>query len=481
MRLSTGRRVRFAALLLGAVAILAGALTPGDATAYSIRTWLPVTDGSWSPPANWSPNGTPTNSDSAIVTAGMNGHSLALDGDYSVGALQIQGATTNFDFSGHSFSSGIFVNAGIARVSTGVSTLSGPYHSLAGSQTQIFNGVLFNSPSQWQNDGHAVVHSTAGAVPSELRLVTYTTFSGTGDLQLNDASNAQITSPSGYSLTQSLGHTLHGAGRILPQLINHGDLIADLGSGAALTVENIAQNDGAFGAANGSPLVLVNSLNNSGGTINANGGDVQLKGAGVSGGTYRSFGASVIDNVAASTVAGPITSAATFRVNSGTVLNMGGAVTDSGSVLVHQSGGASVATLRLVNYTTFQGPGEVKLTDPALAVFDSPSGYSVTQNAGHTIHGAGKITLPMVNHGLVSADLPGQTLLETNTVNSDGILDARNGATLLLQGANVTNGALPVLVWVHSVPARDANGIEIKAAAVEVDRLAEPVAIAEAA
>ena len=46
---------------------------------------------------------------------------------------------------------------------------------------------------------------------------------------------------------------------------------------------------------------------------------------------------------------------------------------------------------------------------------------------------------------------------------------------------NESNLALPVLVWVHSVPARDANGIEIKAAAVEVDRLAEPVAIAEAA
>ena len=215
MRLSTGCRVPFAALLLGAAAILASAIAPRDAAALPSKLWLPVTDGFWGVPSNWSPLGVPTGSDSAVVTAGMNGHTLTLDADYSAAALNIQGASTVFELAGHGFSSSLLLSSGIVRASTGVPQLSGLYHSLAGGQTQIYNGVALQAPVSWQNDGHAVVHASAGSQPSEFRMVTYTTLSGAGDLLLNDAANAQITSPSGYTLTQNAAHTIHGSGRIV--------------------------------------------------------------------------------------------------------------------------------------------------------------------------------------------------------------------------------------------------------------------------
>jgi hypothetical protein len=440
MRLSTGRRVPFAALLLGAAAILASAIAPRDAAALSSKLWQPVTDGFWGVPSSWSPLGIPTGSDSAVVTSGMNGHTLTLDGDYSAAALNIQGASTVFELGGHGFTSPLLLNSGILRAGTGVPLLSGFYRSLVGGQTQIYNGVVLQAPASWQNDGHAVVHASAGSLPSEFRMVTYTTLSGTGDLLLNDAANAQITSPSGYTLTQNAGHTIHGSGRIVLPLTNHGNVVADLASNAPLNVENTSSNDGIFGASNGAHLVLSGSLNNTGGTLLSSGGDVQLNGVNLSNGTFRTFGASVIDNIAGSLVGGNIVNAGTVRVSSGTVLNWGGGtVVDSGTVLVRQASGVSLAALRLTGYVTFQGPGDIKLTDQALSALDSPSGYTITQNSGHTIHGAGKITLPATNHGLISADVFGQTLNESNVVNNDGTMDARNGGVLLLQGTTVNN------------------------------------------
>lgn len=41
--------------------------------------------------------------------------------------------------------------------------------------------------------------------------------------------------------------------------------------------------------------------------------------------------------------------------------------------------------------------------------------------------------------------------------------------------------ALPEIVWLHSLAARDAGRVEAEPAAVEVDRLTEALAIAEAA
>ncbi len=424
------------AALLAALIVTSAHATP------PLRTWALAGNGTWNTAGNWSPSGVPVGGDSVLVPASFGAHSVTLDVDApGLNNFMLMSPTATLDFAGHAMSTaGTSTSAGTLLASAATQNFYGPLHTLAGSQVQVFNGSMLNLNTDWQNDGHVVVHSTAGSSPSAVRLYGYQTLSGTGDMQLADPANALFASPSGYTLIQNAGHLIHGAGRVTMGFTNHGTVTADYAAGNTLSIEGLTTSDGTLRATNGAKLLLNAPLTNTTGLLLADGGDIELNGASVSGGSFHTTGASVIETSANSTIGGAINLGGALRVNSGHLLAYaGGTLADSGSIVVHPSG-ASASTFRLTGYLTLGGPGNLLLGDPALAVLDSPSGYVLTHSAGHTLHGAGTVALYLTNHGLVSADVSGQTLTVNNyATTNDATFQAVGGATLALANATVNN------------------------------------------
>jgi hypothetical protein len=429
------------AVLLLAICAALTATAPAHATP-PLRTWSAASNGAWSSPGNWSPLGAPLAGDSVVVPLAYGAHTVTLDLDTpGLNSFVQLSPTATLDLAGHAVSgSATSTSAGILLASGAFPSFYGPLHTLAGSQLQVPSGSALNVTQAWQNDGHAVIHSTVGASASELRVNAYQTLSGAGDLQLADPVNALITSPSGYSLTHSAGHLIHGAGRITLAFTNHGTVTADGGASNTLSIENATtSNDGTFRSTGGAKLLLSNNVVNTGGLLLADGGNIELNGGVVINGSFHTTGASAIETSTNSAIGGAINLAGSLNVNSGTALSVaGGTLSDSGVVLVHPSGLAASA-FRVTNYLTLTGPGQLVLNDPSLAAIDSPSGYILTHDAGHTIHGTGNITMALVNHGLVNADRAALPLTVANLVTNDGTMQATGSGILALQGSTITN------------------------------------------
>lgn len=435
-------RPSFPSSALVPVLALAAMLVAASATAAPpLRTWSLPGNGLWSTAVNWTPTGAPIAGDSVIVPIALGSHVITLDAtSATLAGLTFQSPAGTLDLAGHALGgSAPFENSGILLASSSSSMLNMPLHSLAGSQTRIADGATLISLLPWQNDGHALVHSSAGSATSQWQLNGYVTLSGTGDLQLADSANAVIASPSGFSLTHNAGHTIHGAGALTLLTANHGVIAADA-AGQPLTINAGVTNDGTMQATSGGLLVLRDhTLANAGGIVSANGGDLRLVNEVINGGQVGATGASVVSAWSGSSALASVTTSGTIQVEPGAVLNVSGPTPNAGTLRVRPLGGTGTSTLRLNGYATFSGGGAVELTNASGSIIDSPAGYTLTQNLGHSIHGAGQVTLGVTNHGLVSADLAGQSLTVTGVVTNDATMQATGGGTLALSGSTIAN------------------------------------------
>ena len=232
-------------------------------------------------------------------------------------------------------------------------------------------------------------------------------------------------------------------------LVNNGLISADVNGGTLTLTESVIDNNNRLEALNGATLVLNSNVNNAvAGEIHADNSLVLQSGQRITGGTI-------------STVNGGI-----FRANTS-----GSNYLDGTSI----SGNFDMATIangreRVVNDLTLDGILDLNLNsilsfegnntlagDATVVLGDTGASNRITLDgngttvleSGVTIRGEnGTIggqfniggTQVLVNNGLISADVSGGTVTLTESTVNNNVLEARNGATLVL-ASDVTNSS----------------------------------------
>src|SRR5580765_701153 len=382
--------------------------------------------GNWRNPGKWSA-GVPTGTSTALIDNG--------NGAASPVTLAVNGVATNLTIDSDdslSFNNGVFL-------------------SIGGSGGGTIN-----------NAGHLNINSTGAATGIQVNLaIGGAMLTGGGMLTMSNNPN-NVIGIFGGGLT-NVNNTIQGAGQIGNTQMgfnNEGTINANVGGGGAnpLIVDpaGTGSNTGTMEATNGGTLEVQASFNNTGGKIQAMGaGSKVLLGpdTSFSGGTLTTSGGGIVgvtNNTSsehAATLEGmtnTVTNAGTFEVFDGGTVVLDGTISNTGSILLN---GASASTLLDVSgpthAATLTGGGTVTMSNSVnnvIGVF----GGSLT-NTNNTIQGAGHIgntQMVLNNQGTINANIAAGNHLvvdpngnETNT----GTMEATNGGTLELQGANYAN------------------------------------------
>ncbi len=423
-------------LLLGAV------MRPPAAAATDYR-WNNPAGGTWGQAANWLPAGVPaTAADSAYVPMEDAAFNIDLDLSPALRGCLLENPQAVVRLRGRMLASyGAFVNHGELLAEAGFpSSLWGDLTVAPSGSVRVQGGTTLTMyGTNWRNDGVIRVHE-GGPESAYLRPATHLTLLGGGSLVLQDSTRAVVENPWGYWLTNAAGHTIRGAGTLAAPLVNHGLVEADRDGEWLLLATASKSNDGVLRAAGGGWLRIHGiSLTNTDGIIEALGGPVQIDGATVAGGTFGSDGGRAVTTLGAVTLV-DVGNTGRLEIGAGSTTTISGSSLLNEGVVALPGPGAGTATLRLGGHVTAGGGGLIALGDSTRAVVDSPWGYWLINATGHTIRGAGRISTPMVNHGLVEADQAGAwLLLSTAPKSNDGMLRATAGGRLRLEGFALTN------------------------------------------
>ncbi|QYU69788.1 hypothetical protein J4558_06570 [Leptolyngbya sp. 15MV] len=402
--------------------------------AHAQTSWAAPVSGSWFDPTRW--------------TAGVpstNAATIGLTGAYTVTLQNASGSAGSLTISNPAAVLSIFDNTQLTvsgNISNaGLIQISGP--GAPGNLTRL----AVNAPN--------VLHSGGGTI----RLAAL----GNGD---NDT--AYITNFPATGLTNAAGSFVAGAGRIYAPFNNSGTVNADQ-NGKGLFLQQFGKtNDGLITATNGGflqlrtsmtqgPTGLMQSTNNSPIQINNSNATVAggtLDGAGTNAG-IQYFGVATIDGVTLEN-ANMVMDGCQVNLGPAGVVNNGtwtvSAPTAPGN-LTRIATGASPATI--------SGTGTIRLQGVASGNGDNDTAYltyavisaTLTNASTHSILGYGRIYTPLVNDGLVNADVAGKGIFMidrpkfnsgTMTASSGGLLQFRTPVTQTSSGIIISSDNSPV-------------------------------------
>ena len=143
-----------------------------------------------------------------------------------------------------------------------------------------------------------------------------------------------------------------------------------------------------------------------------------------------------------------------MTISDGAVLPLGGTIDNTGTIALNSTGDQT--ELQIVGAgVMLQGGGEVVLSDSSDNVIVGTNAATTLTNVDNTMSGAGQIgigdgNLTLVNeaHGIIDANVSGETLtINTgNAMTNTGTLEASNGGTLLIDDAVNNSGAGTALI-----------------------------------
>ncbi len=363
----------------------------------------------------------------------------------------------------------------------------GNFNLGSGSSLTIQGGETFTvaGPAMVDN-GTVTVNTQTGSV-SAFNFSGNTVLSGTGNILLNQNGNrAILETATGATLTQNAGHLIHGFGDLYLTLANKGTVNADVSGQGLYFHAGMVTNTALMTATAGGTLQFDSNavINNAGGQINNSGGTVVFNNATVTGGTlFTASGSGGFQAVNAVTLGTGVTLVAGsgLIVEGGATLNVsGGTLVDNGTITVNTQTG-SVSALNFSSNTTVSGTGNIALNQSSSrALLLTAAGATLTQGAGHTLHGFGDATVSLVNQGTVNADVSGgflafhtstiaNTALMTatgggilqfdtsSTVNNSGGTISNNGGRVVLDNATVNGGTLTSTTGSSAVESYDAT------------------------
>jgi fibronectin-binding autotransporter adhesin len=381
------------------------------------------------------------------------------------GTVTLVGAS-NLQLNTSTIHGGTITNSatGAITVASGTNVLGGTINNSAGGVLAISNGAILDLEGGTYSQLGTVQLNSTGSF-SELVLQGNVTLSG-GTLTLSNNSTNYIF---GAVATDTLTNqeTISGAGQIgngTMTLVNSGTINASQSAGMTISANDGMTNTGTVEATGGATLVFNSTIvNNTGGTINANTGTLQLNSSSINGGNVTLVGASNLQ-LNTSTIHGgsTITNSATgtITVASGTNV-LGGAINNSaGGVLAISNGailqleGGTYSQLGTVqlnstgNFTELTLVGNATLSGGTLTMSANANNYILAAVATdiltnqETIQGAGQIGnggMGLVNSGTINANASGNIVINVSNMNfsNTGTIEA-SGATLTIQGPGVT-------------------------------------------
>ncbi len=228
---------------------------------------------------------------------------------------------------------------------------------------------------------------------------------GTGEVVMSVG--GKIDNQVGVTILHSAGHTIRGQGQVNALLTNEGVIQAD---GTLQLVFDPITNNNEIRAASGGTLQVENQVTqnpSSGFVIAEDGGTVKLMSSGrLIGGHLQSFGSGIIqagDNFFLRDVVNDAI-LHTQPLGFGAQVNIEGAgLTNNGTIVVNplSQGGTFRLTVCCDPQMTLDGGGVLDLhaTNSTLLV---AGGTALTNAAGHTIKGPGRIEGAIVNEGLLT-------------------------------------------------------------------------------
>jgi fibronectin-binding autotransporter adhesin len=336
------------------------------------------------------------------------------------------------------------VQAGVSlRLAPIALVVLGLFPLLVSSQT-INNGTLVNAGGTVLNNTDTLINNGVllNEIGAELNnsgtIDNFGTFSNRiSGLVVN---TGNIYNESGATLTNDLSST-----------INNSNFISNLAGG---TFTNSGLVSGTGGIVNSGTLdnfgQISNALFGLGGTINNEGGSIQMgTGSDILGGTLNNAAGTVGISGAGNSVTldgrsafGPLTIQGTFTADVGTTAYLLGTINNQGNIQV--TGGQSTGLshdiqIGLQADTTLEGHGTVTLLPngtSAPSIVGATRGLTLT-NVDNTIQGAGSFSLTnLVNQatGTVNANLSGQFLNMGTSITNAGLMEATAGGTLTTPG-----------------------------------------------
>lgn len=320
----------------------------------------------------------------------------------------------------------VVVNASETPTLVATST-SGTIELLPASRVFVSGGLANN----------ALIRVNTGSNPllTGLHFVTSSTLSGSGSIFLRAASAAELDSAllsaaPGSTVTNALGHTIRGKGRITAPIINDGVIQAD-DPAAPIEIRSAITNTGGIGATNA--------------TLQLAGG------ASISGGTLASFGTGSVSIPAGETATIiNLTNEGSINALAGSILRVSGSIENNSAIAVNPTSSLLPARLRAIANTTLNGSGSLVLgANPAnldSAIIDAPPSFVITNSATHKITGQGRILAAMSNQGVIQAGGTGLSLeIGSPITQSSGVLRTAQGRLALLEGASLSGGTIDQL------------------------------------
>jgi hypothetical protein len=370
--------------------------------------------------------------------------------DDAGGAITANGGAVLIDGGGTLHGATLTTVNGGTLGTDGAATLDGSAGAIILTSGSTYTGALGTTTTLLgtiTNQGNIQLNAGSGS-NNFLEMGSNVSLQGGGTVTLNNGDNNGRPyleeSGSGMVLT-NVDNSINGAGTIGNGALGFtnasaGTVNADIsGQTMVLNGSGALVNAGLLEATGGGILQISSNVANTGGTIMASSGTVDV-GATVTGGmlttagtgTLQTLGPAVLDTVT-------ITGSSAYTGRLGTTTTLLGTLTNQGNVQLN-AGSGSNTNLDIAGNVTLQGGGTVTLNsgDANGSAFVQQSGGSFTlTNFNDTIEGYGIIGhggLTLVNDamGIIDANAPGQTLLLNGSggVSNADVLEATNGGTL---------------------------------------------------
>ena len=273
-------------------------------------------------------------------------------------------------------------------------------------------GTLTIQSGGLTNDG--VVQLGPTAAGASIVFASSSTIDGGGEIRmLFDGLGSQIRSNAGIVGTIGSQQTVRGVGQISAELVNNGSILAQPQSGTVLELTSSVDpktNNGMMRADPNAVLRIRSTTvtqSDPNAVIIANGGTVELDAGGtVAGGRLNALsgGRFKIRQASSSGQLQDLVLNAPFDVPTGAELDFGGSFITNNNTITVNTGVGGITTLDVNSDVVLGGTGEVLLPVSGFGSRISvDSGFTLTQQAGHSIRGKGQINGPgfLENNGVV--------------------------------------------------------------------------------
>ncbi|MEO1534803.1 MAG: hypothetical protein AAFS11_04470, partial [Planctomycetota bacterium] len=351
------------------------------------------------------------------------------------------------------------VPTGTARVLTGFPDLFGAtsFGSLevgsGGTVELSFGSTMTITGPMSVNDGLIKLNEDNSSSNSILTFPNTTMLGGSGVLEmLAAADNSQLAGAG--MLVNGPQHTIRGTGRVLVEFVNQGVIDGSIGNAGQFTLEirNGGENQGtmsatSIGVNNGVMRVVgVPIVQTGAGRFLADGGQVRFEtGTGVTGGTLESTNGGFLSTSAGTIEFTSVTNQGDFFVDFGSnAVVRGSGFLNNGITTLNNQNSSSNSTILFEENGTLGGSGEVRMrTGNDNSQVNSAAGVTIDHAASHTIRGGGQVNAAMNNAGVIAADISvafggSNTMeLQTNDKTNSGLLEARAGSVLQIEGITI--------------------------------------------